>query len=69
MTHIEILTYAKNGVINEIRSLCACIADSAASDKQIGWLEYLIADYRETVAAIEAARQEEDDHEQAKREV
>ena len=69
MTHIAVLAYAKNGVINEIRSLCACIADGAASDERIGMLERLIADYRETVAAIEAALQEEDDHEQAKREV
>lgn len=67
MTHIEVLTYAKKGVIFDIRSLCACIADGAASDERIGRLERLIADYRKTVAAIEAARQEEEDHEQAKR--
>lgn len=69
MTHIEVLTYAKKGVIDEIRILCACIADGTMSVEQIGRLERLIADYHETVAAIKTARQEEGDHEQAKREV
>ena len=61
MTNIEVLTYAKRSVINEIRNLCARIADGAASRKNIDELSRLTCAYFEIENEIEGARQEEAD--------